>query len=290
MTKVFHITCSSRRFNHSSAGTTGIFIVLLIMAVFMALPMVLIIGNAFKPSHELWAFPPKLFPTDWTLGNFGDMFTVLSDSLVPFLRYLYNTLFITAVGTAGSIIFGSMCAFVLSKRRFPGKKTMLRLVVLSLMFNNSVCSVINYVTISKLHWIDTYWSLIFPAIGAPLGMFLMKQFIDQLPDALLEAATVDGAGKGRIFWNIVMPNVRSAWLTMILLNVQSLWSIGATPYIYKEVYKTLPYAMTQIAAAGIARAGVGAAVSVIMMTVPILVFLFTQSRIIETMATSGMKD
>ena len=131
MTKVFHITCSSRRLNHSSAGTAGIFIVLLIMAVFMALPMVLIIGNAFKPSHELWAFPPKLFPTDWTLGNFGDMFTVLSDSLVPFLRYLYNTLFITAVGTAGSIIFGSMCAFVLSKRRFPGKKTMLRLVVLS---------------------------------------------------------------------------------------------------------------------------------------------------------------
>ena len=260
------------------------------MAVFMALPMVLIIGNAFKPSHELWAFPPKLFPTDWTIGNFGDMFTVLSDSLVPFLRYLYNTLFITVVGTAGSIIFGSMCAFVLSKRRFPGSRVMLRLVVLSLMFNNSVCSVINYIIISKLDWIDSYWALIFPAIGAPLGMFLMKQFIDQLPDALLEAATIDGAGKGTIFWQIVMPNVRSAWLTMILLNVQSLWSIGATPYIYKEVYKTLPYAMTQIASAGIARAGVGAAVSVIMMTVPIFVFLFTQYRIIETMATSGMKD
>ena len=93
MTKGLHIPRSSRRFNHSRAGTAGIFIVLLIMAVFMALPMVLIIGNAFKPSHELWAFPPKLFPTDWTLGNFGDMFTVLSDSLVPLLRYLYNTLY-----------------------------------------------------------------------------------------------------------------------------------------------------------------------------------------------------
>ena len=280
----------SSRVNRSRAGTFGIFLLLLLMAIFMALPMVLIIGNSFKPSHELWTFPPKLFPTDWTLSNFSDMFTVMADSQVPFLRYVFNTLFITVIGTAGNIVFSSMCAYVLAKRHFPGRNFMFKLIVVSLMFNTSVCTVINYVTIAKLNWIDTYWALIFPAIGAPLGMYLMKQFIEQLPDALIEAATVDGASQWGIFWSIVMPNVKSAWLTMILLNVQTLWSIGTTPYIYKEVFKTLPYALTQIATAGIARAGVGAAVSVFMMIVPILIFLFTQSKIIETMSTSGMKD
>lgn len=280
----------SKRVNRSKAGTAGIMTILLMMAAVMAIPMILIIGNSFKPLDELWLFPPRLIPTNWTLDNFRDMFTVLSNSQVPFLRYIFNTVLITVAGTAGNIIFASMCAYVLAKRKFPGSNVMFRIIVTSLMFNATVSSIINYVTISYLGWLDTYWALIVPAVASPLGMYLMKQFMEQLPDALLEAARVDGASQWRIFWQIVMPNVKSAWLTLMLLSVQSLWALGATPYIYKEVLKTLPYALGQITSAGIARAGVGAAVTVVMMIVPISVFVISQSNVIETMSSSGIKE
>lgn len=280
----------SKRVNRSKTGTLGISIVLFAIALCMALPTVLIIGNAFKPSHELWKFPPTLLPNDWTLENFTDMFTVMSDSQIPFLRYIFNTLFITVVGSAGNTIAGSMCAYVLAKRKFPGCKFLFKLIQTSLMFNTSVCSVINYMILAKLGWIDTHLALIVPAIGTPLGLYLMKQFMGQIPDSLLEAARVDGASQWVIFWRIVIPNVKSALMTMILLNIQSLWSLGATPYIYKDVCKTLPYALSQITSSGVQRAGVGAAVSLIMMLVPMIVFVFSQSRVIETMSTSGMKE
>ncbi|MBP3691984.1 MAG: carbohydrate ABC transporter permease [Clostridia bacterium] len=280
----------SKRVNRSKAGTAGIMTILLMMAAVMAIPMILIIGNSFKPLDELWLFPPRLIPTNWTLDNFRDMFTVLSNSQVPFLRYIFNTVLITVAGTAGNIIFASMCAYVLAKRKFPGSNVMFRIIVTSLMFNATVSSIINYVTISYLGWLDTYWALIVPAVASPLGMYLMKQFMEQIPDALLEAARVDGASQWRIFWQIVMPNVKSAWLTLMLLSVQNLWALGATPYIYKEVLKTLPYALGQITSAGIARAGVGAAVTVVMMIVPISVFVISQSNVIETMSSSGIKE
>lgn len=280
----------SKRVNRSKAGTASIMTILLLMAAVMAIPMILIIGNAFKPLDELWLFPPKLIPKNWTLDNFRDMFTVLSNSQVPFLRYIFNTLLITVVGTTGNIVFASMCAYVLAKRKFPGSNIMFRIIVTSLMFNATVSGIINYVTISYLGWLDTYWALIVPAVASPLGMYLMKQFMEQIPDALLEAARVDGASQWRIFWQIVMPNVKSAWLTLMLLSVQNLWALGATPYIYKEVLKTLPYALGQITSAGIARAGVGAAVTVVMMIVPISVFVISQSNVIETMSSSGIKE
>lgn len=280
----------SKKVNRSKAGTASIMTILFIMSLFMVLPMVIIIGNAFKPLDELWVFPPRLFPTNPTLNNFRDMFTVMSNSQVPFLRYIFNTLLITVVGTVGNIVLASMAAYVLAKRQFPGRNIMFQTIVTSLMFHASVAGVINYVTIATLGWLDTYWALIIPAIASPLGMYLMKQFMEQIPDPLLEAARVDGASQWRIFWQIVMPNVKSAWLTLMLLSIQNLWALGATPYIYKEVYKTLPYALGQIASAGIARAGVGAAVTVVMMSVPIIVFVVSQSQVIETMSSSGIKE
>lgn len=280
----------SRRVSRSRAGTIVMFLVLLVFAVFMVLPMVIIVGNAFKPLDELWIFPPKLLPSNPTLGNFRDMFTVMSSSWVPFLRYIFNTVLITVVGTAGHIIIASMCAFVLAKKRFPGSRVIFQIIVLSLMFNATVSSIVNYLTLATLHWVDTYLSLIVPAFSAPLGLYLMKQFIEQLPDSLLEAARIDGAGQWLIFWRIVMPNVKSAWLTLMLLTVQNLWSVGTTPYIYREELKTLPYALSQIMAGGVARAGVSAAVTVFMMIVPVAVFIFSQANIIETMSSSGLKD
>ena len=291
---VFRRLNRSKRVSRSRAGTLFLIIILFVFAAFMALPMVYMIANSFKPQDEFFVFPPKLFPSSPTFKNFRDMFNVMSASEVPFLRYIFNSVFVTAVGSAGHIILSSMCAFPLAKKRFPGRKLLFNIVVFSLMFNTTVTAIPNYIVMSKLNWIDSYAALIIPAFGMSLGLYLMKQFMEQIPDSLLEAARIDGAGQWKIFWQIVMPNVKSAWMTLLLLSVQSLWAIGDNNFIYKEELKTLAYALGQIQGTGatvnIARAGVGAAVSVFMMIVPITIFIFSQNNIIETMSSSGMKD
>jgi ABC-type glycerol-3-phosphate transport system permease component len=163
-------------------------------------------------------------------------------------------------------------------------------VTTCLMFSGYVTGIPNYLIMSNLGMIDTYWALILPAFAAPIGLFLMKQFMESLPTALIEAATIDGAGQFRIFWSIVMPNVKPAWLTMIIFSVQSLWNNSAATVIYSEAKKTLVYALQQIQASGIARTGQMAAANVIIIAVPILIFIFSQGQILETMASSGIKD
>jgi len=281
---------SSNKLNRSKATTFLLFLFILGLGAFMLLPLILIIGNSFKPFNELWTFPPRLFPQNPTTRNYSDMFVVMSDSVVPFVRYLFNSLLVTILGTAGHIIIASLCAFEMAKKKFPGRDLIFNIIVITLMFNATVTAIPNYITMAKLNWIDTYLPLIIPAFASPLGLYLMKQFMEQIPDALLESARIDGASTWQTFIKIVMPNVKSAWLTLMLLSVQSLWSIGSTSYIFSEELKTLPYALSQILAGGIARQGVGNAVSVAMMSVPIGIFIFTQSNIIETMSSSGMKD
>ena len=279
-----------RKPNRSFWGDLGIYIMLIIIAVAMVFPLVFAVSSSLKPLDELFRFPPKVFPQRPTLDNFSDLFVTLSQSYVPFSRYLLNTVFITVVGTFGHLIIASMAAFVLAKYDFPGGKTFFSIIVTALMFSGYVTGIPNYVIMSRLHMIDKFWAIILPAFAAPIGLFLMKQFMEGLPTALIEAAHLDGAGEFRIFWSIVMPNVKPAWLTMIIFSVQSLWNNSASTVIYSEAKKTLVYALQQIQAGGIARTGQAAAVQVITMIVPILIFVFSQRNILETMASSGLKD
>ena len=279
-----------KRVNRSLAGDIAVFTTITLLGIFIALPLVYAIGNAFKPLDELWIFPPPLFPRNPTFKNFIDLFVLLQNSWVPLSRYFFNTLFITAVGTFGQLVLASMCAYPLAKHPVPGAKWIFQLIIVSLMFNATVTAIPNFLIMSGLGWVDTYKAIIVPAMGSTLGLLLIKQFMEQLPDELLEAAKIDGAGEMRIFWTIVMPNIKPAWLTLMVFSVQQLWNMGSSVFIYSEQLKTLSYAINQIVAGGIARAGVGSAVIVVMMIVPIVVFIFTQSNIIETMASSGLKD
>ena len=228
----------SKKVSRSKSGTVAMVIILAIFAVFMALPLVYMVSNSFKPLNELFLFPPHLFPEKPTLKNFKDTFALMAETEVPFLRYIFNSVLVTAIGSAGHIIISSMCAFPLAKKNFPGKKLIFNLIVLSLMFNTAVTSIPNYLIMSALGWIDTYAALIVPAIGSSLGLYLMKQFMEQIPDSLLEAARIDGASQWRIFWQIVIPNVKSAWMTLLLLTVQILWPMGANNNIYEEELNT----------------------------------------------------
>lgn len=281
----------TKQLNRSFAGNMGVYIILLILGIFMLLPLVYTLISSVKPLEEYWVFPPKFTVQNPTLKNFKELFSVLSDARIPFSRYLFNTVFISFLGTGGHVILASMCAFALSKHKFPGSKFMFQIVVLALMFNATVTRIPNFIIMSKLNLIDTYWALIVPAFGSSLGLYLMKQFMDQMVnDSVLESARMDGAGEFRIFWKMVMPIVKPAWLTLIIFSFRDLWNIGSNTFIQSEQYKTLNYAMSQVLAGGVARAGAGAAACVIMMVVPVTVFIITQSNVVETMGTSGMKE
>lgn len=281
----------TRNPNHSKAGNFVLYVFITICAAFTALPLVYAVATSFKPLNELWTFPPTFLVVHHpTIVNYLDLFRLALDSWVPFSRYVFNSFFITAAGAAGHIVIASMCAFPLAKRNFPGGKAFFSIIVFSLMFNGAVTAVPNYLTMAKIGWIDTYAALIVPAIGSSLGLFLMKQFMEQIHDSILEAAKMDGASEWTIFWRIVMPQVKPAWLTIMIFSVQGLWNAGASNFIYSEELKTLPAALGQVISGGIARAGVGAAVSVVMMIVPMILFLITQSNIIQTMSGSGIKE
>lgn len=279
-----------RRPNRSLGGDLGIYIMLALVACLMAFPLVFAVSSALKPLDELFRFPPTIFPQHPTIDNFADLIVTMGQSWVPFSRYILNTVFITALGTFGHLVIASMAAFVLAKYDFPGGKFFFGVVTTALMFSGYVTGIPNYVIMTKLNMIDTYWALLLPAFAAPIGLFMMKQFMEGLPTALIEAAKIDGAKEFRIFWSIVMPNVKPAWLTVIIFSVQSLWNTSASTVIYSEAKKTLVYALQQIQAGGIARTGQAAAVTVVVMAVPIIIFVLSQSQILETMASSGIKD
>ncbi len=280
-----------KRLNRSFGGSLFIFLVLALFGIFMLLPIVYSLSTSLKPLDELWYFPPKFLVENPTLKNFSDLFKVMSNSWIPFPRYIFNTVFISVVGTAGHVLLASMCAYGLSKFRFPGDRIMFNMVVYSLMFTATVTAIPSFLIIKQLGWIDSHLSLIIPAFAYPLGLYLMKQFMEQMvPDTILEAARIDGSGEFRMFFRIVMPMVKPAWLTLIIFSFQNLWNMGASVYIYDEKLKTFNYALSQILAGGVARTGTAAAATVIMMLVPITLFLITQSNIVETMSTSGMKE
>ena len=277
--------------NRSAGGDSGITIMLALMGLFMFIPMYYVVIQSLKPLDELFMFPPRFYVISPTLENFGDLFTLLSDSWVPFSRYIFNTVFITICGTLGNLIFASMAAYALAKLRFPGRKAIFQLIVTSLMFHSTVNQVTHFIILSAFGWIDTYLSIIVPAMATTIGLYLMKQFMEtSVPDTVLESARLDGASEFRTYLTIAMPMVKPAWLTLIIECFKNLWNTGSSIYIHSEELKTFNYAIQQILAGGIARSGAGAAATVVMMLVPILVFVLNQSQIIETMGSSGMKD
>ena len=277
--------------SRSAGGDAGITVVLTLLGIFMVLPMVYVIMQAFKPLDELWMYPPRFIVMSPTISNFKDLFVLMNASWVPFSRYIFNTLFTSILGTFGHLFIASMCAYALAKIKFPGGKMIFKTIQTSLMFHSTVTGITSFILMSAFHMIDTYWAIIIPSWGYTLGLYLMKQFMDtNVPDTVLESARLDGASELKTYWVIAMPMVKPAWLTLIVYSFQSLWNAGSSIYIYSEQLKSFNYAIGQITAGGIKRAGASAAATVLMMMVPILVFVISQSNIIETMGSSGMKD
>lgn len=279
-----------KQLNRSMAGNTLLFVLMIICGVFMALPLVMIINNALKPLDELYQFPPKIFVRNPTLENFSDLFVLMNDSWIPFSRYILNTIIITGMGMVGHVVVASLAAYPLAKHRFPAKNILFSMVVLSMMFSWTVTQIPQYLIISWLGINNNYLALILPAWSFGMGLYLMKQFMEQLPDSLMESARLDGASEWHIFWRIVMPNVKPAWLTLAIFQFQQMWGNTGSMFLRDEQLKPLQFALQQITAGGVARAGAAAAVTFIIAAVPVTFFLICQSNVLETMTTSGMKD
>ncbi len=279
-----------RKTKVSVAGDITTYLLLALYASFMALPLVYAIVQSIKPYNELFLFPPRFFTRNPTAMNFRKLFDLTSTSWVPFSRYVFNTIANTVIGTFVHIISAAMCAYPLAKNKFPGKKLIFNLVVWSLLFTGGVTEIPVYLVMSKLGIIDTVWVFWLPEISATMGIFLLKQSMAEIPDAMVEAARIDGAGEWKILWSIVMPSVKPAWLTLAIFSFQRNWNATSSSYIYTETLKTLPTALSQITAAGsVARAGEAYAASVLMMIPPIVFFIFAQSSTVKTMSHAGIK-
>ena len=277
--------------NRSAGGDTTITVVLVIIGLIMFLPMYYTVITAFKPAAELSIMPPKLYVMKPTLKNFIDLFTNMNQTWVPVSRYIFNTVYISVASTFGSLIIGSLAAYALSKIRMPGYKLINDLIVWALMIPSTIAGVYNFIIYCKIGLLNTYAISILPIWAGTLGLYLMKQFIDDgISDEMIEAARIDGAQEFYIYLKIAMPLVKPAWLTLIVTTFQTVWAAGASGYVWSEDLKTFNSAIAAIQASSSNAGGAAAAGSVIIMAVPIIIFVINQSKIVETMASSGMKD
>ncbi len=281
---------SKQRLNRSLGGNIAVALLLLIMGAFTALPIYFSVINAFKPLSELYLFPPRFIVYNPTINNFIDIISLQSQSTMPSERYIFNTVFVSLSSTFIYVVLASMAAYPLAKHKFPLKKAIHKLIVFAILFSTQVTSLPQYILMAKTGIINTYMALIFPAIGGSFGVFLVMQFVGSFPDDVIEAARIDGCREIGVFFRIVFPSIKPAWVTLAILTFISQWNIEGGQFIFDESLKTLPTMMNQMTSAGIDRAGVSAAVSVILMLPPMLAFVFSQSKVVETMAYSGIKE
>ena len=272
-----------------------IFYILLIpFSILMLLPIVFIFNHAFKPIGELFAYPPRFFVRQPTFDNFIELGRITSSSGVPFSRYILNSLFVTLLGVGAAILITSLSAYGLSKLKFKGKKFLFEVNTIALMFVPIAVQIPRYLIIAQSGLIDSYLGHILPVIVLPVAMFLLKQFIDQTPNELIESAKIDGASEMEIFFKIIFPIILPAIATVGILSFQVLWNDVTTSilYINDESKRTLAFFMmslTSLQGNTVAGQGMAAAASLIMFIPNLTLFIFLQSRVMNTMAHSGIK-
>jgi ABC-type glycerol-3-phosphate transport system permease component len=268
-------------------------IILIPVAIFMGLPIVYIFNHAFKPLVELFEWPPRFFVQNPTFDNFIDLFAVTSSTGIPMSRYLFNSILITALTVFASIIIGSLAGFALSKLEFRFKNTLMWVNNIAIMFVGASVSIPRYLVIESLGLIDNFWVHIIPGLAIPVGLFLIKQFIDQIPKDLLEASKVDGANNLQIYWHIILPLIKPALATIAIVAFQSVWNNTEVSnlFINDESLKTFAFYMSTLTTTGntVAGQGMAAAASLIMFIPNLLIFVILQRNVMNTMIHSGIK-
>lgn len=280
---------------HITFSKVALYVVMLLLVAFTALPLIYLVCTAFKPMDELFVYPPEFFVRNPTTKNFSDLLTSLTSSSVPFTRYAFNSIVVTAVIVFCTVVVSSMGAYSLVKLKPPGGKFLFDLILIALMFSAHVTKIPSYMVVNSLGLINTYWALILPNIAVAYNIFLIKQFMEQYPNELLEASRIDGAGEFRIFAQMVMPALKPATATLTVFSFVTNWNDYFSPLIYvtSQAMKTLPLALQTIGggAAGMStsRAGAVAAATFLMTAPTVIIFVIKQGSVMETMTYSGIK-
>lgn len=263
------------------------------VALFMLLPLVYIFNHAFKPFDELIEYPPRFFVRRPTLVNVYELFQTSTTTGIPVSRYLFNSIVITIIVVVLSIFLSTITGYALSKLKFHIKGTISKINTLAMMFVGTAVIIPRYIIIEQLGFIDNFFVHIIPVIAIPVGLFLVKQFIDQIPNELLDAAKIDGASSFTIYLKIILPLIKPAIATIAILSFQSVWNnadISAT-YINTDSLKTFAYYMATLSSSSnvVAGQGMNAVASLIMFLPNLIIFIFLQNKVMSTMVNSGIK-
>ncbi|MDQ0898474.1 MULTISPECIES: carbohydrate ABC transporter permease [unclassified Paenibacillus] len=269
-------------------------VILVLMSIFLLLPLIYIFNHAFKPYHELFIYPPNIFVREPSFQNFLELVSITKSTAVPITRYLFNSFVVTGLAVVAITIVSAMCAYPISKHKFPGHKIMFATILLTLLFVPEVVAIPRYLIVSNLGIFNTYWGHVLPLVAVPTGVFLMKQFIDQLPDELLDSARIDGAKEFTLFIKIVIPVVMPAIATIGIIAFNSAWGNTETSamFMQDEEMRTFPFYMETLTsglANSVARQGAAAAAAMLLFLPNFIMFLAFQSKVIATMAHSGIK-
>ncbi len=280
-----------RKIKRIHFSTVLLYACMLGLVAFTALPLIYMINTAFKPLDELFLFPPRYFVKNPTMKNFHDLLTAVSGTVVPFSRYIFNSLFTTTVIVFLSVVLSCLGGFALAKHKPAGSNFIFAVILAALMFSSHVTAIPTYMVVNFLGIVNTYWALIIPKLASAYNFFLIKQFADQIPDAFLEAARIDGASELKIFWKVAMPLLRPAWTTLVVFSFVNNWNDYFTPLIYttSQAMKTLPLALSTLGGTSIARAGANSAAALLTTLPTIILFTALQGRVMETMSYSGIK-
>lgn len=278
----------------SSTSQIKYYVILIPLAIVYALPIIYIFSTALKPVTELFEYPPKFFVQDPTGENFKDLISVLSSSTVPFGRYLLNSIVTTVIVVVFSVIISIYAAYTLAKKKFKGKAMLSNLNNMAMMFVPVAVTIPRFLVMQTTGVLNTFWALVLPLIAMPVGLFLLQQFVVDVPDQLIEAARIDGASENRIIWQIIVPIVSPALCTVAILAFQSAWNATepSNLFVSSDLMRTFPYYISTLAANqgnAVAGAGIVAAATLVLFIPNLVVFIIMQSRVMNTMAHSGIK-
>lgn len=263
------------------------------LALLMLLPIIFIFCHAFKPMDELFAFPPRFFVQRPTLDNFRGLMKASQTSGIPMSRYVFNSLIVTATDVVMSMALSTSAGFALSKLKFKGKETLMEINNMALMFVPVAVMIPRYLVINTLGMTNNYLAHILPLLAMPVSLFLVKQFIDQIPNALIDAAYMDGATDFVVYRKIILPMIKPAIATSAILAFQQVWANveSSNLYMNEDGLRTLAFYMNTLANANntVAGQGIAAAATLIMFIPNLIMFIFCQKSIMNTMANSGIK-
>lgn len=267
-----------------------VYVIMVALVLVTSLPLIYMVATAFKPLRELYLFPPTFITTHPTLQNFKQLFDTASNGDVPIVRYIFNSVTTTAATVALTILICSMGAYALEKLKPPGHKLIFRVIIVGLMFVPPVAQIPIYIVMSKLHLLNTYAALILPSLATPMYLFLMKQFLSQVSDSILESARIDGASELRIFFQIVMPMAKPAWCTVIVFAFCAQWNNSGNSIIYitDQSMKTLPYVLSSIGSGSASLVGAQAAAALLTTSVTIIIYAIMQKNVLNTMSYAGI--